>query len=315
MLATLNAVQHTAPTSLASLPIHTLTPPSLIKRDAPRPRLGQISFLNVLPILLGLCKTGSVLEVDLHRQSPEILNRRLVAGELDISAISLVEYLRNSDKLMLLPGMAVACDGPVLSVHLFSKVPLSELDGKKVALGSTSRTSVLLAQLYLTEKVGVKPEWISCEPNLESGFAEADACVLIGDVALSAMFEAPKRGFSVTDLGEAWRSWTGNSFVFAVWAVRRDYFAAHPRTVQHVARMLLHARDVGIAQSDLAAEIGARWEHFDERTLAIYYRALKFTLGERELAGLCEYARKAALRGEAPARWAEPGARPDFVEL
>ncbi|KAE8233762.1 hypothetical protein CF326_g1199 [Tilletia indica] len=317
MLATLNAVQHiSAPASLDKLPIHTLTPPSLIKREASRPRLGQISFLNVLPILLGLCKTGAVLDVDLHRESPEILNRRLVTDDpktqLDISAISLVEYLRNWDKLLLLPGPAVACDGPVLSVHLFSKVPLSELDGKKVALGSTSRTSVLLAQLYLTEKIGVKPQWTSCEPNLESGMADADACVLIGDVALSAMFEAPKHGLTTYDLGEAWKSWTGLPFVFAVWAVRRDYAAAHPEAVKQVADMLIRARDLGVAESDRAAEIASRWENFDQKTLAIYYKALRFYLGPAELEGLCLYARKAALYGAAPRRWAEPGARPDF---
>ncbi|KAL9932168.1 hypothetical protein V8E36_008940 [Tilletia maclaganii] len=287
---------------------------SLIKRETPRPKLGQISFLNVLPILMGLYKTGAVLDVDLHRQSPEILNRRLPAGELDISAISLVEYLRNSDKLMLLPGLAVACDGPVLSVHLFSKVPLDQLDGKKVALGSTSRTSVLLAQpqLYLTKQVGVNPIWTSCEPSLDSGMADADACVLIGDVAMSAMFEAPKRNLSTLDLGEAWKTWTGKAFTFAVWAVRRDYAAAHPQVVNQVHQMLLKARDVGIAESDKAAEIGARWEQFDQQTLAIYYRALKFKLGERELAGLCLYAKMAAEFGAAPARWAEEGAQPDF---
>src|SRR3954462_5001216 len=128
---------------------------------AQRPRVGHIQFLNCLPIYWGLMRSGALLDVDLHKDSPDRLNAALVAGDLDIGPISLVEYLRHADELLLLPDIAVGSDGPVLSVNLVSTVPPAELDGRPVALGSTSRTSVLLAQLWLREVHRVQPHYFS----------------------------------------------------------------------------------------------------------------------------------------------------------
>src|SRR4051812_13223973 len=197
-----------------------------------RPRVGHIQFLNCLPIYWGLMRSGALLDVDLHKDTPDRLNAALVAGDLDIGPISLVEYLRHADELLLLPDLAVGSDGPVLSVNVVSTKPLSDLDGAKVALGSTSRTSVLLAQMLLLERYNASPDYFTCPPDLTQMLLEADAAVLIGDTALRALFEAPKRGLAVTDLGQAWREWTGLPMVFAVWAVRRDFAAAHPGLVK-----------------------------------------------------------------------------------
>jgi len=49
------------------------------------------------------------------------------------------------------------------------------------------------------------------------------------------------------------------------------------------------------------AEAAARWEPFDAATLATYFRTLDFSLGDRQVAGLREFARRAAAAGEAPA--------------
>src|SRR5215470_11654207 len=105
-----------------------------------RPRVGHIEFLNCLPLYWGLMRSGALLGVHLHRDTPDRLNEALVSGALDIGPISLVEYLRHADELLLLPDLAVGSDGPVLSVNLVSAVPLGDLDGARVALGSTSRT-------------------------------------------------------------------------------------------------------------------------------------------------------------------------------
>src|ERR671928_129732 len=121
-----------------------------------RPRVGHIQFLNCLPIYWGLMRSGTLLDVDLHKDSPDRLNAGLVAGDLDIGPISLVEYLRHTDELLLLPDLAVGSDGPVLSVNLVSTRPPAELAGCRVALGSTSRTGVLLAQMLLADRYGAR---------------------------------------------------------------------------------------------------------------------------------------------------------------
>jgi chorismate dehydratase len=266
-----------------------------------RPRVGHIQFLNCLPIYWGLMRSGALIDVDLHKDSPERLGAALVAGDLDIGPISHVEYLRHADELLLLPDLAVGSDGPVLSVNVVSTLPLTELDGAKVALGSTSRTGVLLAQMLLAQRYGVRPDYFTCPPDLTQMLLEADAGVLIGDVALRALYEAPRRGLTVTDLGQAWREWTGLPMVFAVWAVRRDFAAAHPGQVKEVHEAFLRSRDLCLSELDEVAAAAARWEPFDAATLASYFRVLDFSLGERQVAGLREFARRAAELGAAPA--------------
>ena len=45
-----------------------------------RPRVGHIQFLNCLPIYWGLMRSGALLGVDLHKDTPDQLNTALVTG-------------------------------------------------------------------------------------------------------------------------------------------------------------------------------------------------------------------------------------------
>ncbi|HEY8534090.1 MAG TPA: menaquinone biosynthesis protein [Micromonospora sp.] len=270
------------------------------ERALRRPRVGHIQFLNCLPLYWGLMRSGALIDVDLYKDTPDRLSEALVAGDLDIGPISHVEYLRHADELLLLPDLAVGSDGPVLSVNIVSTRPLAELDGARVALGSTSRTGVLLAQMLLGERYGVRPEYFTCPPDLTQMLLEADAGVLIGDAALRAHYEAPRRGLIVTDLGEAWREWTGLPMIFAVWAVRRDFAAAQPGQVKEVHEAFLRSREICLMEIDAVAAAAARWEPFDAATLATYFRVFDFSLGERQILGLREFARRAAQLGEVP---------------
>ncbi|MFG2820760.1 menaquinone biosynthetic enzyme MqnA/MqnD family protein [Kitasatospora sp. NPDC048365] len=261
-----------------------------------RPRVGHIQFLNCLPLYWGLARTGNLLDLDLTKDTPEKLSDQLVNGLLDIGPITCVEYLRHAQELVVLPDIAVGSDGPVMSCVIVSKVPLGELDGRRVALGSTSRTSVRLARLLLEEREGVRPEYFSCPPDLDAMLAEADAAVLIGDPALRASLEqAPRQGLAVHDLGAMWKEWTGLPFVFAVWAARREYAELHPEMTAAVHRAFLESRDLSLAEAGKVAEQAARWEEFDAPVLQTYFsEALDFSLGERQLAGLTEFARRVA---------------------
>jgi chorismate dehydratase len=265
-----------------------------------RPRVGHIQFLNCLPIYWGLMRSGALLGVDLHKDTPDRLTAALLDGDLDIGPISLVEYLRRPGNLLLLPDLAVGSDGPVFSVNLVSTVEPGRLDGARVALSSTSRTGALLARMLLEDRYGVRPHYFTCPPDLTEMLLEAEAGVLIGDAALRARHEAPDRGLVVTDLGEAWRDWTGLPMVFAVWAVRRDFAAAHPGLVKEVHDAFLASRELCLDELDAVAAVAARWEPFSAGTLAAYFRALDFSLGPRQVAGLREFAARAAAAGQAP---------------
>jgi chorismate dehydratase len=265
-----------------------------------RPRVGHIEFLNCLPIYWGLMRSGALLGVDLHKDTPDRLNALLVDGQLDVGPISLVEYQRHADDLLVLPDLAVGSDGPVLSVNLVSARPPEDLDGRRVALGSTSRTGVLLARMLLESRYGVKPRYLTRPPDLDGMLREADAAVLIGDAALRAHYGAARSNLIVTDLGQAWRDWTGLPMVFAVWAVRRDFAAAHPGLVKDVHEAFLASRELCRRELDTVAGAAAQWEPFSTAELSAYFRALDFSLGPRQVEGLREFAARAAAAGEAP---------------
>jgi chorismate dehydratase len=272
------------------------------------PRVGHISFLNCLPLYWGLQRTGGAERMTLVQDTPDRLSDALVRGELDAGPISLVEYLRHADDLLVLPDLAVGSDGPVMSVVLVSTRPLEELDDALVALGSTSRTSVVLAQVLLEERFGVRPRYESREPDLRAMLRDADAAVLIGDAALRAsLFEAAELGVQVHDLGALWREWTGLPMVFAVWAARADWYRSAPDSADAVHAALLGSRDLSLERVDEVAAEAARWEPFDVDQLARYFRALDFGLGARQQDGVRAFVNHAASRigvvGSPPVRF------------
>ncbi|MFD4504551.1 menaquinone biosynthetic enzyme MqnA/MqnD family protein [Streptomyces sp. NPDC058457] len=258
-----------------------------------RPRVGHIQFLNCLPLYWGLARTGTLLDFELTKDTPEKLSEQLVRGDLDIGPITLVEFLRNADDLVAFPDIAVGCDGPVMSCVIVSQAPLDQLDGRRVALGSTSRTSVRLAQLLLSDRYGVQPDYYTCPPDLSLMMQEADAAVLIGDAALRAnLLDGPRYGLQVHDLGALWKEWTGLPFVFAVWAARRDYLAREPHITREVHSAFLDSRNLSLEEVTKVAEQAARWEAFDEATLAQYFTTLDFSFGAAQLAAVAEFARR-----------------------
>jgi chorismate dehydratase len=266
-----------------------------------RPRVGHIDFLNCLPLYDGLVRSGALLDVRLRRETPDVLNGLLLSGELDIGPISLVPALQHADDLVVLRDLAVGSDGPVLSVVLVSTRPVEELDGAHVAYGSTSRTSVLLAQMLLSQRYELKTSSEVLPPDLGAMLRHADAAVLIGDPALRATYEAPDLGLHVLDLGQAWRDWTGLPMVFAVWAARRDFADQQPEVLAAVQRSFRDSLTESLARVDEVAARAAQWEPFDAGTLATYFRSLDFSLGPRQLEGVEEFTRRAAVLGAVPA--------------
>lgn len=246
-----------------------------------------------MPLYWGLARTGTLLDLELTKDTPEKLSESLVQGDLDIGPITLVEFLKAADQLVAFPDLAVGCDGPVMSCVIVSQVPLDQLDGRRVALGSTSRTSVRLAQLLLADRFGVQPDYYTCPPDLGLMMQDADAAVLIGDAALRAnLHDAPRLGLQVHDLGALWKEWTGLPFVFAVWAARKDYAEREPLITRKVHEAFLASRDVSLEEVTKVAEQASRWEVFDEEILERYFTTLDFRFGTRQLEGVTEFARR-----------------------
>src|SRR5437016_1476248 len=103
-------------------------------------RVGRIGYINCYPVYGGIDRGVIPLPADLVTGTPSELNELLAAAELDVSVVSAVEYARNARDYVLLPDLAISCDGPVRSVALFSRRTVGQLDGRTVLLSASSRT-------------------------------------------------------------------------------------------------------------------------------------------------------------------------------
>jgi len=205
-------------------------------------RLGMVAFSNVAPLHWQL---GSWPGAEFVHGVPTELNRRLLEGSIDLTLISIIEFLRHSRDLRALPDFSVATLGAVTSVTLFHWRPWEELNGATVAVTTDSATSVTLLQVLL-QTAGIRAELQAMPPDLEAMLGSCDAALLIGDAALVEALGRRRinaRLPLMTDLGEAWYHLTRLPFTFAVWASRRD----HPPSAGLVAE-LRRAREQGLGR-------------------------------------------------------------------
>jgi len=261
-----------------------------------RPKIGHIQFLNCFPLYYALIKSNAPQGVDLIKGTPTELNNLLINGSLDISPISSIEYARNYQSLVLFPDFTVSSDGEVKSILLLSRFPIEELSGKKVALTNTSATSQILLKIILSRGYGVKPEYFTCPPDLNKMFADADAALLIGDIALTHYIGA--KDFYLYDLGVEWKRLTGKKMVYAVWAVNRTFAGTYNKLSEYIFEIF--KKSMAYSQEHLSeiAEHAAKFESFSLSFLKEYFKSLRFDFGKDYQEGLLYFYRLAADIGE-----------------
>src|SRR5439155_1284510 len=228
-------------------------------------RLGRIGYINCYPVYGAIDRGVTPLAAELVTGTPSELNDLLAAGELDLSVVSAVEYARHARDYILLPDLAISCDGPVRSVALCSRRPVGQLDDRTVR----PRMAQARAEAAVLDGLAHLPH---------------EAVLVIGDAALllAARHAYPHR----YDLGEEWKRWTGLPFVFAIWAARR---AADQRAARAVHHTLLAARDWGLAHLDLLAVAAARATGVGITDCRSYLAGLDYALTDRHLAGLTDF--------------------------
>jgi chorismate dehydratase len=235
-------------------------------------RLGRISYVNMAPVFYRL-----EAEVEEVQGVPTDLNRRLVAGEIDLAPISSIEYARHAGSLRILPRLCVSSEGAVDSIQLVSRVPLEQI--RVVAVTPESATSVVLTKVLL--------------PNAEQVplGEEAEAKLLIGDAALQSAFEDPTPHH---DLGRLWLERTGLPMVFAVWATPDPPVAGTGELEGALVESVRRARE---EPEQLAYEASERYG-YPAGFLARYFEKLRYRFGPRERAGLYTFLEMAHEAGE-----------------
>jgi predicted solute-binding protein len=171
---------------------------------------------------------------------------------------------------------------------------------RRVALDTSSRTSVALVKVLCRHRFQIEPQFVTHRPDLESMTRTADAALLIGDPALEA--DPAEFGLQKIDLGAEWTAMTGLPFVYAAWTGRPDAVTAAD------VQALQAAQAEGVRSTDaIAAEYGRGNPTVAARAAAYLRDNVKYGLGPAEIAGLQMFLDYAADVNAAPRKRAKIG--------
>jgi chorismate dehydratase len=253
-------------------------------------RIACVRYLNTVPLIEGLDKLDGLTLLPVV---PSNIARMLATNEADIGLVSLVDAARAADPaLALLPVGMIGCDGPTLTVRLFSSVPLDQV--RRLHADTDSHTSVIFAQLLLANLYSARPAIIDFDareriavghqPSAPSPHSLDEAwpetLLLIGDKVVTDSPPAIRYPHQL-DLGEAWKKLTGLPFVYAMWACRAA--DADRPEIQTAARLLDRQLRHNRTRTDWIVAKRAP-EHRWPRDLAARYLGeyLRYQVGPRE---------------------------------
>lgn len=229
----------------------------------------------------------------------ETLNRRAMAGELALTAVSFAAYPFLAERYQLLASGASVGDGygPLL-VGRSRDVPLA---GAKIAIPGTKTTAALALRLYAAQ---VAPG-VELETEVVP-FDEIPAAVVSGRAGLGLLIHEGQLTYAdegleaVVDLGSWWRDETGLPLPLGGNAVRRDLGT---EVIGDVSRLLRASIDYGLEHREEALAHastfgrGLNAERTD-RFVGMYVNDWTLDLGERgrrAVAHLFERAHRAGL--------------------
>jgi chorismate dehydratase len=271
-------------------------------------RVGRIPYINCYPVY-GAVDRGIVpLAAEVIDGVPTALNKRMAEGTLDVSVVSAVEYARDWERYLLLPDLAISCDGAVRSVMLFSRRPAEQLGGQQVLVSRSSMTSVHLLEMLFENVWKTKPVFVAGDAEAsdlrgESADSPVIARLVIGDAALMLGTGAISSPYEhVYDLGLEWKKWTGLPFVFAVWVAQRS---ADTTQALGVHASLIESRNWGLKHLDVLAQQAHETTGVPLAACNEYLSGLDYGLSYPHLGGLTEFYRRLTLAGKvAPGRLA-----------
>jgi len=268
-----------------------------------RLRIGQVDYIEYLPVYHALEDGLLVEDLELVKGTPAALNKMFLKGELDITPISSIEYARNSDQCIILPDLSVGTDGKAKNILLFSHLPVVEMEGKRVCATTSSATSVALLRILFEHYYHVEAEIIPGEPNLGAMLASSDGALLIGDDAMKVCRKVlrEKQDLLITDLGEAWKEFSGERMVYTVWAAHVELAEAIPEIMNRISSLLSESRAIGLDNRKALVEKAHRRTKLPRGMINDYLKTVHYDLGDdarRALTTFFDYAYKSGLTDE-----------------
>lgn len=203
-------------------------------------KVGAVSYLNTKPLLYGLERSAIKEQIEIVLAYPAQLAQQLRDGLIDMALLP-VAALSEIEGAQVVSDYGIAADGNVVSVALFSQLPLEEID--TVILDYQSRTSVRLTQLLFREYWKKEVEFLPAGADFIAEIKGKTAAVIIGDRALAQL---PNFKYNY-DLSAAWKQHTGLPFVFAAWVSSKklppdflqDFNRANAMGLEHLDEIAL----------------------------------------------------------------------------
>ena len=173
------------------------------------PRIGSVPYLNARPLLEGL-------EFPITELVPAKLFEGFQKGMFDAAILSSIDVIAMPDAEVV-DEVAIGSKGEVHSVILAYK---GELEGlREIQLDPSSHTSNALLQIILEEFHSLQPEYVQITERKSLDFP----LLLIGDPAIAFRNRTSDPEMRYLDLGEEWYRQTGLPFIFALWALKREF--------------------------------------------------------------------------------------------
>jgi len=267
------------------------------KRSSQISRIGMVNFINTAPIYEVWQRTVDQAEWMVTEAVPSTLNQLLREGELDLGFISSQEYCAYPEKYKLLRNLSISATGAVGSVFLFARNKISDFSVGRILLSSHSQTSISLLGIILEEFYQISPDYVRDSINNHAdNLAGFDGVMAIGDEALK--LTADDNFPHKFDLGEIWHEHTGLPFVFAVWAVRDDYYRQSSSTVKKIHRELLRCLTEGVKDLRSICTLVAPRIPMPPEECHKYLSRIEYDLGEDKQKGLQLFFKYLIKRGE-----------------
>lgn len=178
-------------------------------------KVAAVSYLNTKPLLYGIERSEIINDIELVVDYPSLLAKRLQEGSIDLALLP-VAAIPSIKGTQIVSDYGIGADGNVVSVALFSQVPMEEIAA--VYLDYQSRTSVRLAQLLLENHWKKQVAYKPASENYIDYINGGNAGVIIGDRALKQLHNFEY----VYDLSAAWKDYTGLDFIFAAWVANKE---------------------------------------------------------------------------------------------
>jgi len=249
-------------------------------------KIGFVSYINSYPFIIPWKEKGGMEGWEAIEAHPSVLNTLLRNGEIKAGIVSSFEVFENSDKYVVLP-MCIAAKEKVKSVLLISKTDIYKLDGKNIVLTSHSASSVILLQILLEIFIKTKPAYTT------GTFADFkaenfSAYLAIGDEALSLSKSNNNRYF-IYDLASLWDDFTNLPFVFALWAVRRDFFETDMDNILLLKKKLEECLKDGLEQIDKKTQNMLKNNVLNSDECFNYLKCINYYLDENKKVSLKKY--------------------------